>query len=53
MAGMVRSKTDIRKQARNPDKRNPPPGRHLPQSIRAQLYIIEVIITGDIPSQVH
>ena len=32
------SKTDIRKQARKPDKENPPPGRRLPQSIRAQLY---------------
>ena len=32
------SKTDMRKQARRPDKGNPPPGRRLPQSIRAPLY---------------
>jgi len=31
------SKTDMRKQARKPDAGNPPPGRRLPQSIRAQL----------------
>jgi len=32
------SKTDTRNQARKADKGNPPPGRRLPQSIRAQLY---------------
>jgi len=32
------SKTDIRKQARKPNKGNPPLGRRLPQSIRIQLY---------------
>jgi len=32
------SKPDMRKQARKPDKGNPPPGRRLSQSIRAQLY---------------
>jgi len=32
------SKTDMRKQARKPDKGNPAPDRRLPQSIRAQLY---------------
>jgi len=34
------SKTELRKQARKPDKGNPPPGHRLPQSIRAQLYKI-------------
>jgi len=59
MAGIVRkgsisksSKTDIRKQARKPDK-GIPSGRRLSRSIRAQLYRIEVIIAGDAPSQVH
>ena len=43
------SKIDMRKQVRKPGKGNPPPGRRLPQSIRAQLYKNEVVSCGDAP----